>query len=181
MNVCVYCASSQSIPSHFHDLAAEFGQRLGEDNRTLVYGGGSVGLMGTLARSVHTAGGRVVGYIPKKLQEIEGRAYSFADELHVTDTMSQRKRGMYTEADAFVVLPGGVGTIEEFFEVLTLKRLGYHQKPIVVANVFDFFQPLLELLEHVDREQFSTGVSTDGTYSVAMSVEDIMANLPKVV
>ena len=169
MTVCIYCAS------HFHDLAHELGQRLAADGHTLVYGGGSVGLMGTLARSVHDAGGRVVGYIPRKLQEIEGRAYAFADELHVTETMSQRKRGMYQEADAFVMLPGGVGTIEEFFEVLTLKRLGYHGKPIVVGNAFEFFDPLLALLEHVDREQFSTGVSSDESYVVASSVDEIVS------
>lgn len=167
MNVCVFCASSDRVAQPYHEIAEELGTLLGKAGDTLVYGGGSVGLMGTLARAVHSAGGRVIGYIPEKLQAIEGRAYDVADELHVTTTMSERKQGMYGSADAFVILPGGIGTLEEFFEVLTLRKLRYHSNEIVLLNTGGFFAPLVALLEHVDRLGFSPGISTDGTFRLA--------------
>lgn len=155
MRVCVYCASSEAVSDSFRAGAAEFGQLLAGAGAELVYGGGNVGLMGVLARSVHEHGGRVFGVIPRRLQEIEGRAYDIADTLIVTDTMQERKRAMFTRADAFAVLPGGVGTIEELMEVLTLKHLGYHDRPIVLLNLEDYFAPLIALLDHGVRHRLS--------------------------
>jgi len=179
VNVCVYCASSDRVDSRFHDAATELGEWIAAGRHTLVYGGGSVGLMGTLARAVHARHGKVAGYIPRRLQEIEGRAYDIADELVVTETMSERKRGMYTRADAFVILPGGIGTLEEFFEVLTLRKLGYHAKPIVVVNLLNFFDPLLALLRHVDQQEMSPGIMEDGSFVAVTSVAEVFEVLAK--
>ncbi len=177
VNLCVFCASSQLADDRYHAVARDVGEWLGSEGHTLVYGGGNVGLMGTLAKTVHAAEGTVVGFIPARLQAIEGRAYDVADELHVTDTMAQRKHGMYERADAFLVLPGGVGTLEEFFEVLTLKKLGYHNKPIVVLNAFGIFDPLQALLRHVDAQKFSPGISADGTVTFVESSAEAIDKL----
>ncbi len=177
MNICVFCASSDGLPDRYHAAARALGKRIGASGHTLVYGGGNVGLMGTLARAVHAKSGRVVGYIPRRLQSIEGRAYDIADELHVTETMAERKRGMYELADVFVVLPGGIGTLEEFFEVLTLRKLGYHSKPIYVLNTDRCHQPLIDLLRHADKKGFSPGVSDGDLYRVIDTPEELWVDM----
>ena len=154
-SICVYCSSSNRIAASYFEMAEEAGRLLAKGGYTLVYGGGNVGLMGEVARSVHAHGGRVVGVIPERLKAIEGVAYDVADELITTDTMQRRKAIMFTRADAFLVLPGGFGTLEEFMEVLTLRQLGYHDKAIVLVNTDSFYDPLLELFEHFYEEQFS--------------------------
>ena len=152
-NVGVYCASSNRIDKKYFTVAAETGRLLAERGLTLVYGGGNVGLMGTVARAVHEHGGEVFGVIPDALRQVEGVAYDLADELVITETMQERKRQMFTRAEAFLVLPGGFGTLEEFMEVLTLRQLGYHHKPLV--NTDGFYDPLLELFEHYYRTAFA--------------------------
>lgn len=112
--------------------------------------------MGAVARAVHRHGGYVFGVIPEALKSREGVAYEYADELIVTQTMAERKGIMFTRANAFLVLPGGFGTLEEFIEVLTLKQLGYHRKPIALVNTNGFYDPLLELFEHFYRERFAS-------------------------
>jgi uncharacterized protein (TIGR00730 family) len=111
--------------------------------------------MGELARAVHEQGGVVCGVIPQALEQKEGVAYDVADELIITETMQERKAIMFTRADAFLVLPGGFGTLEEFLEVLTLRQLGYHDKPIVLVNTNGFFGPLLHLFDHIVAEGFA--------------------------
>lgn len=162
-SICVYCSSSNSIADGYPAAAEALGRALARRGHELVYGGGDVGLMGVLAKAVHDDGGTVTGVIPGKLQEREGVAYD-ADELIVTDTMRERKGIMYRKADAFIVLPGGFGTVEEFMEVLTLKQLGYHKYPIVMLNVNGFFDTLLSFFDelregHFAREPFSELVS----------------------
>jgi len=130
------------------------GYQLANRNITLVYGGGDVGLMGIMARAVHANGGRVVGVIPYALRSMEGVAYEVADELIMTDTMRERKAKMYERADAFVALPGGIGTLEEFMEVITLKKLGYHDLPIALVNTDGFYDRLLELFSEMIDSQF---------------------------
>ena len=125
-SICVYCSSSDHISETYVPVAQTTGRLITERGYTLIYGGGNVGLMGVLARSVHECGGRVFGVIPEALKAIEGVAYDLADELVVTRTMQERKAIMFTKANAFLVLPGGFGTLEEFMEVLTLKQLRYH-------------------------------------------------------
>lgn len=153
--VTVYCASSNSIDSKYMDVAGEAGRLLAERNLALLYGGGQVGLMGAIARAVHEHDGTVLGVIPEALREREGVAYDLADELIITKTMQERKAILFTRADAFMVLPGGFGTLEEFMEVLTLKQLGYHDKPIALVNIEGYYDPLIELFEHFFAARFA--------------------------
>lgn len=155
MNVAVYCASSSRVDPVYADVAEATGALIAARGHTLVYGGGDVGLMGVLARSVHAHGGRVFGVIPEALRAREGIAYEVADELVVTRTMAERKGLMYTRADAFIVLPGGFGTLEEFMEVLTLRLLGYHDKPIALVNTGGFYDPLLAFFDHLADARFT--------------------------
>lgn len=154
MNLTVYCASSNRISDVYVQAAAELGELIGRDRHTLVYGGGRVGLMGVVARAVHEHGGRVFGVIPKALRALEGVAYEVADDLVETQTMQERKALMFNLAHAFIVLPGGYGTLEELMEVLTLKQLGYHEKALVLVNTAAFFDPLLQLFEHFYAGRF---------------------------
>ena len=153
--ICVYCSSSDRVEARYFEAATEAGRLLAARGHALVYGGGSVGLMGAVARAVHEGGGRVVGAIPERLKRIEGVAYEWADELVVTATMQERKAVLFTRADAFLVLPGGFGTLEELLEVLTLRTLGYHDKPIALVNTAGFYRPLLDLFEHVYAGRFA--------------------------
>ena len=153
--VAVYCASANRIDAAYREEARALGRGLARSGYRLVYGGGNVGLMGEVARSVHEQGGNVVGYIPEKLMAIEGRAYAIADELIVTATMQERKRSIFGRVDAFVVLAGGIGTIEEFLEVLTLRKLGYHDKPIVLVNTCGYWDGLIGFLKQTEEQGFS--------------------------
>jgi len=131
-----------------------------------------VGLMGYIARAVHEGGGQVVGVIPDRLNNIDGRAYPEADELIVTGSMSERKSIIWRRSDAFVALAGGVGTLEEFMEVITLKKLGYHQKPITLVNSFGIYNSLLEQFSELDRGGLSAH-PTDQLFDVVTSPEQI--------
>lgn len=155
MTICIYCSSSDRIDRSFFPVAEAAGRQIAERGHTLLYGGGSRSLMGAAARAAHAAGGHVVGIIPEALRALEGVAYDAADELIVTATMAERKAILYTRADAFLVLPGGFGTLEEFLEVLTLRQLGYHDKPIALVNTNGFYDPLLALFDHLAREGFA--------------------------
>ena len=161
MHIAVYCASSPHVPEPYVRLAAALGAGLARRGHELVYGGGAVGLMGVVARAVHDAGGRVYGVIPEALKAREGIAYAYADELVVTETMGERKRLMFTRAEAFVVLPGGIGTLEEFFEVFTLRALGYHAKPIVLVSPSGFYADLVAFLDRLRAEGFVRPETTD--------------------
>ncbi len=176
--ICVYCSSSNRIAKRYFEMADEVGRLLAERGYALIYGGGNVGLMGQMARAVHEHGGRVVGVIPERLKAIEGVAYDVADELIITQTMQQRKRTMFTRADAFLVLPGGFGTLEEFMEVLTLRQLGYHDKAIALVNTDGFYDPLLELFDHFFDEHFARPYTRD-LYYVAASPEDAFRHLER--
>jgi len=169
--VCVYCSSRDVVDPAFFTVAQAMGRAIAQRAGTLVYGGGSVGLMGAVARAVHAHGGKVVGVIPESMVQHE-LAYHDADELIVTDTMRERKRLMEERADAFVTLPGGFGTLEELFEILTHRHLGYHNKPIVVLNSDGFYNPLIELLEHLYEHQFARE-STRGTYHIVDNVDAV--------
>ena len=159
-HITVFCASSNHVDSRCTKVAERMGYQLANRKITLVYGGGDVGLMGIMARAVHANGGRVVGVIPYALRSIEGVAYEVADELIMTDTMRERKAKMYERADAFVALPGGIGTLEEFMEVITLKKLGYHDLPIALVNTDGFYDRLLELFSEMIDSQFLSETKT---------------------
>jgi len=151
MNVCVFGASSDELEPRFFDAAEAMGRALAENGLGMVFGGGAHGLMGAAARGAHSAGGYIVGIAPRFFDR-PGVLFEHCSELVFTETMRERKRRMEELSDAFVVLPGGIGTFEEFFEVLTLKQLGRHRKPIAVLNTDGYYVPLFQLLEHaVDR------------------------------
>ncbi len=151
--ICVYCGSGPGSNPRFIEAAIALGKVLAENRIRLVYGGGSIGLMGALATSVLDHGGTVTGIIPDFLTSREN-ALTRVQELIVTPDMHERKRLMFERSDAFVALPGGVGTLEELVEQMTWKQLGRHSKPILLANIDGFWEPLLALLAHMRATQF---------------------------
>ena len=152
-SVCVYCGSRSGNQIAFSDVALEVGTWIGSHGGQLVYGGGSNGLMGIVADATLAAGGRVIGVIPKALVEKEW-AHNGCTELHVVETMHERKRIMAEHADAFLVLPGGIGTLEEFFEVWSWRQLGYHDKPVGLLNTNGYFDNLLAFLKSSVKDGF---------------------------
>jgi uncharacterized protein (TIGR00730 family) len=152
-NICVYCGSGPGINPAYVATARALGQSLATADIGLVYGGGSLGLMGEVAKSTLAHGGRVTGIIPSFLSKKEQMLHD-ADELIVTDNMHERKMLMFERSDAFVALPGGIGTLEELVEQLTWSQLGRHTKPIIVANIDGFWAPFLALLKHMKSEAF---------------------------
>jgi hypothetical protein len=152
-NFCVYCGSGGGRNPIYLEAARTLGRSLAQSGTGLVYGGGSLGLMGEVARSVLDHGGQVTGIIPAFLTAKE-KMLTDVQELVVTEDMHQRKMLMFQKSDAFVALPGGIGTLEELVEQLTWSQLGRHKKPIVLANIGDFWRPFLTLLEHMKQETF---------------------------
>jgi hypothetical protein len=150
--LCVFCSSSNLVPDPFRTDAIALADRIIEANITLVYGGGSVGLMGILADRILCRGGQVIGVIPEFLRT-EELAHEGLTEMVVTRSMHERKIEMSRRADAFAVLPGGFGTMDEFFEILTWKQLGLHAKPIVVANTGGWFDPILSFFRHAESQR----------------------------
>lgn len=173
--VCVYASSSDALAPTYKDAARKLGLAIGARGLTLVYGAGHIGLMGITARAVHEAGGRVVGVIPDMLHERE-LSYMEADELIITAGMRERKAIMEDRADAFIALPGGFGTFEEALEVLTLKQLHYHEKPVCFFNVNAFYTPLLGCFERLFAEKF-TQEQHRHLYHASDSVEGLFAYL----
>ncbi|MFH1414525.1 MAG: TIGR00730 family Rossman fold protein [Elusimicrobiota bacterium] len=153
-NICVYSSSSNSIDDIYYRAAEDLGRCIVENNYRLVYGGGNIGLMSILAQSVHKNGGYVTGVIPEALKAKE-LAYNNADKLITTKTMGERKETMEMSSAAFIALPGGLGTLEEVLEILTLKQLNYHSKPVVFINTADFFRRLFDLFEFLYLKGFT--------------------------
>ncbi|GAB5519983.1 MAG: hypothetical protein RhofKO_22340 [Rhodothermales bacterium] len=170
----VYCSSSNRVDPVFHTEAEALGKRMAEAGYSLLYGGGDVGLMGRVARAVHASGGHVTGVIPEALRDVEGVAYEACDELIVTQTMQERKSILFSRTDGFLVLPGGFGTLEEFLEVLTLKQLHYHHRPIVVLNTGGFYDPMVALFEHLYDTRFARA-NCRTLYHIATSIDDALA------
>lgn len=152
-SVCVFCGSSPGVDRAFAAAAEEVGRLLAIQGRRLVYGGGRIGLMGTVADAALAHGGEVIGVIPRALAEKEV-AHSGLSELRVVASMHERKAAMAELADGFIALPGGIGTLEEFFEVWTWGQLGLHHKPFGLLNVAGFFDPLLAFLDHLTDQRF---------------------------
>lgn len=152
-NVCVFCGSSPGRGDVYTAAARALGCRLVEENLGLVYGGGSVGLMGIVADTVLSLGGRVIGVIPHSLK-IREVGHAGLSEQHVVDTMHERKNRMADRADAFIAMPGGYGTFEEFLEIVTWLQLGIHAKPCGLLNVVGYYDKLLDFLDHAVGEGF---------------------------
>jgi len=177
--ICVYCGSGPGNDPAFVKAARELGEVLAANNIGLVYGGGNVGLMGEIAHAVLINGGKVTGIIPDFLVQRE-HAKGNIDNLIVTRDMHERKRKMFEHADAFVALPGGIGTLEELVEQLTWVQLGRHKKPVLLANIKDFWEPLTALIDHMKRLKF---IRDDLSFDllVADRIADILPMLRKAI
>ena len=172
-SICVFCGSSSAVAGTHKDAARRFGAILAENGVRLIYGGGRVGLMGLVADGAAQAGGEVIGVIPDFLERIEVGNREIS-ELVVTDSMHARKAKMYELADAFVTLPGGLGSLDETFEVITWTQLKLSAKPFVVVNIDGYWQPLLALIDHVIAAGFARPANRD----ILQVVDDVEAVLP---
>lgn len=171
--LCLFCGSSPGSDPRFREAAELFGKTLAAQGITLVYGGGSVGLMGVAADACLAAGGEVVGVIPRKLMEKEVGHKGIA-QMHVVDTMHERKALMTRLSDGFVALPGGYGTLDELFEALTWLQLAYHRKPVGLMNVGGFFDALIAFLDHARDQRLLRAIHRD-----ALAVDDDLPRLIK--
>ena len=153
MRICVYCASSQECDPHYHEVAFKLGALLAAGGCTVVYGGGSAGSMGAVANGALSAGGEVIGILPKFMADLEW-GHPGLTRLELVEDMRERKHRLLTGSDAVIALPGGCGTLEELFEALTLKRLGLYFNPIILLNTRGFYTPLQGFMEQVIGERF---------------------------
>ena len=176
--ICVYCGSGPGTDPRYAAAAQTLGRAIADAGLGLVYGGGSLGLMGETARATLGNGGRVTGIIPTFLSEKE-KMLKEADELIVVDDMHERKMLMFKRADAFVALPGGIGTLEELVEQLTWSQLGQHGKPVVIANIANFWSPFLSLLEHM-RDQKFIREGLEVSFEVVDHAEDIVPAVQRI-
>jgi uncharacterized protein (TIGR00730 family) len=182
--VCVYCGSGPGADPAFVEAATRFGKILAENRVRLVYGGGSLGMMGALANSVLDHGGEVTGIIPEFLTQRE-RKLTRAQEMIVTRDMHERKRIMFERSDGFVALPGGIGTLEELVEIMTWAQLGRHRKPIVIANVAGFWDPLCALFDHMKALHFIRKglwvepIVVEGVEDILPSARQALAPVPE--
>jgi uncharacterized protein (TIGR00730 family) len=174
-SICVFCGSNPGVDPAVGEAARELGEKLGSGGHQLVYGGGRVGLMGTIADATLAAGGSVVGYIPKALADREV-AHTGLSELHVTDTMHSRKQAMSDRSDGVITLPGGYGTLDEVLEILTWNQIGIIAKPVAFLNVGGYFESLFRffdeavdggLIKPVHREMAQLAASVDDAMSIA--------------
>ncbi len=170
--ICVYSSSSCTIDKIYFDAAEDLGREIGKRGDTMLFGGGMTGLMGAAARAVHKHNGKVVGIIPEALN-VKGVVYEFCDELVVTEGMRERKGLMDSRSDAFIALPGGFGTLEEVLEIITLKQLRYHNKPVVILNTNGFFDRLLEQFDLIIEWRFAREECRE-LYFVTQSVAEAM-------
>ena len=155
MNICLYGASSSSIAKAYINPTEALGEKMADRGHTLIFGGGAAGLMGAAARGAYSHGGKIIGVVPSFLN-VDGILFDNCDELIFTDTMRERKQLMEEKSDAFVMTPGGLGTFDEFFEILTLKQLGRHSKPVAVFNINGYFDSLVAQLNNAVYKQFMT-------------------------
>ena len=160
MNICVYGASSKSIDAQFTDSGHALGYLLAQHGYGLVFGGGDNGMMGAVARGAHDGGGRIIGIAPRFFN-VDGVLYPHCDELIYTETMRERKQKMEDLSGAFIVSPGGIGTFEEFFEILTLKQLGRTKKPLVILNTAGYYDDMLNMMRHTVESNFMSAQTFD--------------------
>jgi hypothetical protein len=173
--VTVYCSSSRHVDRVYFDAATQLGHAIAFNNWKLVYGGNDLGLMGAMADAARDAGGEVIGVTPRLLVD-QGAADKKCDELIVTETMRQRKEILEDRGDAFIALPGGLGTLEEIFEIIVGRLLGCHAKPIVLLNIANFYDPLLAMLDHAIEQRFIKPAARQ-LFFVANSVDEGISHL----
>lgn len=176
-NICVYCGSANRVDQTYKDAATAMGKAIVSSGRGIVYGGGRVGMMGLVADAGIDNGGSVIGIIPEYLVHKELQ-HEKLTEMHVVDNMHTRKRMMVERADAFVILPGGYGTLDEAFEIMTWKQLGLHEKPVVFWNVNGYWDSLFAMMDKIAEEQFA-GAESKNLYQVITDIDDLGAALAK--
>lgn len=174
-SLCVYCGSSdRGSPTH-HDAALRLGGLMAKAGIRLVYGGGRIGMMGRIADAVMERGGEVIGIIPQFLEQVEV-GHSGVTQLIVTDNMHDRKQKMAEMSDAFLIMPGGLGTLEETFEILTWKQLGLHQKPVIIADIEGYWHHLTELIDHMIAENYAKAENR-ALFQVIDSIDELLPAL----
>jgi uncharacterized protein (TIGR00730 family) len=173
--VCVFCGASNNVPQIHLDLGREFGKKMAETNIRLVYGGGDCGIMGAVANSVMKNGGKVTGVFPESLKNIENEHQSLT-EIIIVETMHQRKELMYQRSNAFVILPGGFGTMDEMFEILTWRQLKLHDKPIIIMNNEGYWDHLVSLMNEIIAKGFAHQESAS-YFQVVDHLESLMEAL----
>ncbi|HWK43292.1 MAG TPA: TIGR00730 family Rossman fold protein [Stellaceae bacterium] len=174
-SLCVYCGSSNQVDQVYKDAAYELGRLVGARGIDLIYGGGRVGLMGLAADGALAAGGRVTGIIPRHLHDREV-AHSGLSELVVVETMHERKQLMAARADAFIILPGGFGTLDEAFEIMTWKQLRLHDKPVILVDVAGYWAPLRTLIDEIIATRFA-GEGCRRLYQCVGGIDEVLAAL----
>lgn len=177
MTICVFASSSSRIDNEYAIAATRLGSLLAEANMDVVYGGGGIGLMGKLADAVIKGGGRITGVIPSFMKD-EGWDHASVSDMILTVDMGERKKMMFSMADAIVALPGGVGTLEELTEAMTLKQLGIYKGPIIILNTMDFYKSLIDFLEHMVSGNFLR-YEHKGIWEIANTAEEVIALLMK--
>lgn len=180
-SICLYCGSSDEVEPKYIELAKSLGKAIADQGYRLVYGGGKVGLMGAAATAAHEAGGKVLGIMPRFLLNIEG---VFDDVEHrIVETMHERKQMMFEESEGFIVLPGGIGTLEEAVEMLSWARLGLHAKPTAFLDHGHFWNPFFELMDHIVEAKFTPKEFLDlfaHTHSPEAAIESLEIRTKKV-
>ena len=178
-NIAVYCGASIGTNENIQTQATLFGQQLAKNNHTLVYGAGGTGIMGLIGRACRDNGGDIYAVIPDFLRDFE-EPISRINELHIVNTMHTRKQMMFDKADAFVIFPGGLGTLDEVFEILTWKILQQHDKPFVFVNIDGFWDALLKHIDYLVEAEFS-GKNTHGLFEVVQNQKNVLESLHKMV
>ena len=172
MNICIYGASSNKLAQEYFDAAESLGALMAQGGHTLVFGGGQGGLMGAVARGAHAHGGSIIGVAPRFFDE-PGILFEECTEFIYTETMRERKAIMEEKSDAFIVLPGGIGTYEEFFEMLTLKQLGRHSKPMAMLNTRSYYDPMAAMLQNTVDEGFMSANCME-LFGVCSTPEEVL-------
>ena len=179
---CIYCGSANAVADVYLQAATRSGTLLAQAGVDVVYGGGRVGLMGLAADAALAAGGRVIGIIPEHIQKLEVDHRGLT-ELHVVDSMHARKQMMVERSDAFIILPGGIGTLDELFEIITWKQLKLHDKPVIIVNVDGFWDPLVALMGHLESSGFlrkaNLASASSALFTIVADVEGILPLLAK--
>ena len=170
MNICFYGSGSKKIDKVYTDAAYELGCMMAKNGHTLVFGGGDTGMMGACAKGVHDNGGNSIGIAPKWMNKFEPLCERCSEFIYV-DTMDERKKGFVENSDAFIISPGGIGTLDEFFEIVTLKKLKQHDKEIIVFNIDDFYGKMFEMIDEMSEKGFL--YKQTEIFKIASSIEEI--------
>ena len=171
--LCVFCGAQNDVPEAHLNIAGQVGKAIADADKTLVFGGGDCGLMGRTANGTLDAGGKVIGVFPRHMRAIE-KEHRELTELHFVDTMHERKQMMYDKSDAFLILPGGCGTMDEMFEILTWRQIELHEKPIIIFNHLGYWDHLIALLDNIIANGFARP-ETRGMFEVVDSIEALKA------